>query len=163
MPIDPAGPRCHCGQWGCLEVMASGPALARQWPAGASAPSVARALVEAAARGDRAAIAVRDGLAGHLADAISRLALTVDPDLVVLGGGVADAGGDLLLDAVTDALRHLADEAPVLATMGLPDRVTLVPGGVPAGALGAALAARRQLIRRLEPAGGAPFEVLEAM
>jgi glucokinase len=163
VPVDPLGPRCHCGQRGCLEVMASGPALARQWPAGADAPSVARALLEAAARGDGAAVAVRDALAGHLAEAIAGLALTVDPDLVVLGGGVADAGGDLLIEAVTGALSARADEAPVLAAMDLPGRVALVPLGVPAGALGAALAARRQLIRRLGPADGAPFEVLEAM
>ena len=163
LSVDPTGPRCHCGQRGCLEVMASGPALARQWPAGSAAPSVARALVEAAARGDRAAVAVRDGLAAHLADAISRLALTVDPDLVVLGGGVAEAGGELLVEAVSAALWRLADEAPVLATMELPDRVALVPSGVPAGALGAALAARRQLVPRIEPALGSPFEVLEAM
>lgn len=161
--VDPKGPRCHCGQRGCLEVMASGPALARQWPAGAAAPSVARALLEAAAHGDRAARTVRDALAGHLADAIARLALTVDPDLVVLGGGVAEAGGDMLVQAVGAALVERADEAPVLATMDLPGRVALVPSGVPAGALGAALAARRQLIRRLGPAEGAPFEVLEAM
>jgi glucokinase len=161
--VDPNGPRCHCGQRGCLEVMASGPALARQWPAGAGAPSVARALLEAAARGDRAARTVRDALAGHLADAVARLALTVDPDLVVLGGGVSEAGGDMLVQAVNEALADRAKEAPVLATMDLPGRMALVPSGVPAGALGAALAARRQLIRRLGPAGGAPFEVLEAM
>ena len=50
--------------------------------------------------------------------------------------------------------------------MGLPGRVTLVPGGVPVGALGAALAARKHVIRRLDaraPLGTAPFEVLEAM
>jgi glucokinase len=161
--VDPQGPRCHCGQRGCLEVLASGPAIARQWPAGADAPSVAAALLDAAARGDRTAMAVRDALAGHLADAIARLALTVDPDLVVLGGGVADAGREALVEAVSGALSARADEAPVLASMNLPRRVALVPAGVPAGALGAALAARRQLIRRLGSADVAPFEVLEAM
>ena len=162
VPVDPAGPECHCGQRGCLEALASGPALARRWPAGADAPSVASALLDAAARGDRDAIEVRDSIAGHLADAVVNLALTVDPDVIVLGGGVAEAG-DGLLDAITAALVVRAEQATFLAGLDLPSRVALVPGNVPVGALGAALAARRQVIRRLDVVAGAPFEVLEAM
>jgi predicted NBD/HSP70 family sugar kinase len=164
--VDPDGPLCHCGQRGCLEMLASGPALLRRWPAGEGAPSVAAALLDAAAAGDRDAIEVRDSVAGYLADAVVRLALTVDPDLIVLGGGVADAG-PALLEAIVDALTERAAAAPVLASMGLVERVTLVPGGVPVGALGAALAARKHVIRRLDavgaPLGTAPFEALEAM
>jgi glucokinase len=164
--VDPDGPLCHCGQRGCLEMPASGPALLRRWPAGEGAPSVAAALLDAAAAGDRDAIEVRDSVAGYLADAVVRLALTVDPDLIVLGGGVADAG-PALLEAIVDALAERAAAAPVLASMGLVERVTLVPGGVPVGALGAAPAARQHVIRRLDavgaPLGTAPFEALEAM
>jgi predicted NBD/HSP70 family sugar kinase len=164
--VDPEGPLCHCGQRGCLEMLASGPALLRRWPAGAGAPSVAAALLDAAAAGDREAIEVRDSVAGHLADAVIRLALTVDPDMVVLGGGVAEAGPGLL-EAIVNALVERAEAAPVLAAMGLADRVTVVPCGVPVGALGAALAARKHVIRRLDAigagAGTVPFEALEAM
>ena len=162
VPVDPTGPECHCGQRGCLEMLASGPALARRWPAGAGAPSVAAALLEAAAAGDADAVAVLDSVAGHLADAVINLALTVDPDLIVLGGGVAEAGTGLL-DAITAALAERAAHAPVLAGLDLTSRVALVPGGVPVGALGAALAARRQVVRHLDVVAGAPTEVLEAM
>jgi glucokinase len=162
LPVDPEGPTCDCGQRGCLEAVASGPALARRWPPGHGAPSVSAALLDAAAAGDGSAIAVRDQVAGHLADAVALLAQTVDPDLVVLGGGVAEAG-DPLLDAVVHALNERADRSPVVAALELTGRVALVPDGVPVGALGAALAARRQVMTRLDAVAGPAFEVREAM
>jgi predicted NBD/HSP70 family sugar kinase len=162
LPVDPEGPVCECGQRGCLEAVASGPALARRWPPGHGAGSVSAALLDAAAAGDGDAIEVRDRVAGHLADAVALLAQTVDPDLVVLGGGVADAG-DALLDAVIHALSVRADRSPVVAALELTGRVALVPDGVPVGALGAALAARRQITTRLDAVAGPSFEVREAM
>ena len=162
LPVDPDGPTCDCGQRGCLEAVASGPALARRWPPGDGAPSVTSALLDAAAAGDGTAIEVRDAVAGHLADAVAMLAQTVDPDLVVLGGGVAEAG-DPLLDAVVRALAERAERSPVVAALDLTDRVALVPDGVPVGALGAALAARRQVMTRLDAVAGPAFEVREAM
>jgi glucokinase len=162
LPVDPEGPACDCGQRGCLEAVASGPALARDWPPGHGARSVSAALLDAAAAGDGSAIAVRDQVAGHLADAVALLAQTVDPDMVVLGGGVAEAG-DPLLDAVIRALTERADRSPVVAALELTDRVALVPDGVPVGALGAALAARRQVMTRLDAVAGPAFEVREAM
>ena len=104
----------------------------------------AASLLAAAERGDPAAVAVLAEVAGHLAGAVALLAQTVDPELVVLGGGVADAGPGLLV-AVQDALRARAARSPVLAAIQLADRVALVPEGVPAGALGAAVVARRHL------------------
>jgi hypothetical protein len=50
-----------------------------------------------------------------------------------------------LLDAVVDALHARAERSPVLAALDLAGRVALVPEGVPAGALGAALLARAHL------------------
>jgi hypothetical protein len=70
-------------------------------------------------------------------------AQTVDPDVIVLGGGVAAAGPGLL-EAVRRALRHRAARSPVLAAIDLANRVALVPD-VHAGALGAAVFARRHL------------------
>jgi predicted NBD/HSP70 family sugar kinase len=162
LPVDPSGPMCDCGQRGCLEAVASGPALARRWPPGQGAASVVGAMLAAAAAGDESAVSVRDAVAGHLADAVALLAQTVDPDLVVLGGGVVDAG-EGLIEAVRAALDERARRAPVLADLELSQRVTSVPSGVPAGALGAALAARRQTSRRLEAVAGRPLEVREAM
>jgi glucokinase len=146
LPIDPHGPPCECGQRGCLEAVASGTAIAARWPAPDGAVTAASALLTAARQGDAGAAAVLDEVAGHLAGAVALLAQTVDPEVVVLGGGVADAGPGLLA-AVQDALRRRASRSPVLAAIHLADRVALVPDGVPAGALGAAVVARGHLER----------------
>jgi glucokinase len=146
LPIDPHGPLCECGQRGCLEAVASGTAIAARWPAPDGAVTAASALLTAARQGDAGAAAVLDEVAGHLAGAVALLAQTVDPEVVVLGGGVADAGPGLLA-AVQDALRRRASRSPVLAAIHLADRVALVPDGVPAGALGAAVVALGHLER----------------
>jgi len=144
LPIDPHGPVCECGQRGCLEALASGAAIAARWPVGDGEVAATASLLAAAAAGDPAARAVLDEVAGNLAGAVALLAQTVDPEVIVLGGGVADAGPGLL-DAVRTALHQRASMSPVLTAIDLADRVALVPDGVPAGALGAAVLARRHL------------------
>jgi predicted NBD/HSP70 family sugar kinase len=157
LPVDPHGPLCECGQRGCLEALASGTAIAQRWPAGDGTPPTRRdlsaeplgatpSLLAAAAAGDPAAIDVLDEVAGYLAGAVALLAQTVDPEVIVLGGGVAESGAGLL-DAVRDALRRRAVRSPVLGAINLAERVALVPEGVPAGAVGAAVLARHHLGR----------------
>ncbi|KAB2813462.1 ROK family protein [Pimelobacter simplex] len=137
IPVDPAGPRCECGQVGCLETMASGSALAALWPSGSGQPA-GQALFDAAAAGDAEAVAVRDRFAARVADAVRLVALTVDPAVVVLGGGVAQVG-DRLRVAVAHALAEQAAASPFLRSLDLPGRLRLAPLDVPVAALGAAL------------------------
>jgi predicted NBD/HSP70 family sugar kinase len=137
IPVDPAGPRCSCGQRGCLETLASGSAIAASWPS-ADGVSPGTALFAAAATGDAAAVAVRDAFAGHVASAVRLLVLTCDIEVVVLGGGVTDLGADLL-DAVVAALHRQAAGSPFLTALQLPERVAIVPPGSSVAAIGAAL------------------------
>jgi glucokinase len=137
VPVDPAGPLCSCGQRGCLELRASGSALSAAWPAQGDVPP-AEALFAAAAAGNSEAVAARDRFAAGVADAIRMLALAVDPGAIIIGGGVAHVG-EPLLAAVTSALRSQAAASPFLAALGLADRVRLLPGQLPVGAIGAAL------------------------
>jgi glucokinase len=157
LPVDPSGPLCECGQRGCLEAVASGTAIAKRWPLAGGAASAASELLAAAAAGDGVAAEVRDEVAAYLAGAVALIAQTVDPQIIVLGGGVAEAGAPLL-DAVVDALHTRAERSPVLAALDLAGRVALVPEGVPAGALGAALLARARLaadsVRAAADSGG---------
>ena len=134
IPVDPAGPVCPCGQRGCLELAASGSGLARAWGGGDSV----RALFEAAAGGEPEALAVRDRLVEHVAAAVRLLVLTVDPDRVVIGGGLSSLGDDLL-GAVRAVLGGWAASSGFLAMLDLPDRVEVLPAGFPAAAVGAAL------------------------
>ena len=149
MAVDPNGPLCGCGNRGCWEQYASGTALGRLGRAVAAAgeaPSlVARAggdadaigshlVASAAADGDEAASRVLDEFARWVAIGLAGLVNTVDPDLVVIGGGLVREG-DLVLDPVR---AHLAPRI-----MGAEHRpaVPVVPAstGPAAAAIGAAL------------------------
>ena len=149
VPVDPAGPLCRCGQRGCLEMLASGSAIAVAWPA-QGGRSAAESLFGAAETGDPTAVRVRDAVAGHLASAVRLLVLTCDVEIVVLGGGVTDVG-TALLTAVREALVRQAAGSSFLASLELPDRIASVPAGSTVAAVGAALAGRAAV----PPAAGA--------
>lgn len=136
IPIDPAGAECACGQRGCLETVASGSGIARQWPT--ADPLPARSLFEAAAAGDGEARAIKDRLAEGIAAAVRVLVLAVDVDTVVIGGGLSHLGEALLGD-VHEVLEEWERSSPFLASLALPRRVRLVPPGSPVAALGAAI------------------------
>ena len=82
------GPHCWCGQYGCLETYISGPSLARDCdgPAAHDASSIpARA-----AAGERRAQDALDRHADRFARGLSVVINTLDPDVVVLGGGLSN-------------------------------------------------------------------------
>ena len=83
---------------------------------------------------------MRTTIADHLAAAVQLLVLTVDVDVVVLGGGVSEVGEQLRL-AVANGLSQRGRTSPFLASLNLPSRITLAPTGRPIAALGAALLA----------------------
>ncbi|WP_223691715.1 ROK family protein [Leifsonia poae] len=136
IPVDPNGALCACGQRGCLETVASGSGIARQWRT--DDPLPVRALFAAAADGDEEARAIKARLAAGIASAVRVLVLTVDVETVVIGGGLSHLGDRLLCD-VHEVLASWAQASPFLASLALPDRVRLVPEGSLAAAIGAAL------------------------
>ncbi|MGD8192895.1 ROK family protein [Herbiconiux sp. P18] len=140
IPVDPNGMLCPCGQRGCLETLASGTAIARRWsPHDATGDEIpARSLMAAADAGDPEAVAIRGLLVDNVAAAVRVLVLTVDVEVVMIGGGLSNLG-QWLLDEVRRVLASWAEESPFLASLGLESRVLLVPAGFPAAAVGAAL------------------------
>ncbi|MBK5224337.1 MAG: ROK family protein [Acidimicrobiia bacterium] len=110
MVIDPTGPRCGCGQVGCWEQRASGSALgdlARAAVDEGRAPGLAALVgpgdavsgeqaVAAAAAGDPAGLAVLDEFARWVALGLAALVNALDPAVVVIGGGVVEAGAVLM-------------------------------------------------------------------
>ena len=137
VPVDPGGPACPCGQRGCLETVASGGAVARAWPS-VGVPA-ARAVLDAADAGDARALALCARLCSGLALAVRMLVCTVDVEVVVLGGGVAELG-ERLAEKVREHLEHVAQGSPFLAALDLPARLVTTAPGVPVAAIGAALA-----------------------
>ena len=110
MVVEVEGPSCSCGGRGCVEAIASGPHLAawarEQGWEGRQAHD-ARELADAAAAGDGIALrAFRRG-SRAIAAMIASVGAVCDLDLVVIGGGVADAG-PVLFDPLREALRDYA-------------------------------------------------------
>ena len=95
------GPSCYCGKSGCLETFISGPGLARDYAGRAELePGAADAgqIVRRAARGDRAAEAALERYAHRLARGLATVINLIDPDAIVLGGGLSNVA--LLYEAV---------------------------------------------------------------
>lgn len=135
-PVEAEGPPCPCGLHGCLDVVASGKAIARLWPT-PSGRSPFRHLTEAATDGDPQAVMVRHRIGRHLAAAVYLLTVTYDIGRIVVGGGVAELG-DQLLAVINDGIDDLAKRSDLVRSLDLGDRVSLRPDG-PVAAVGAAL------------------------
>ena len=145
--VEPEGVSCRCGQRGCLETVAAGPALATAWPQG-DPGRAASSLFTSAAQGDTAARAVANRITHHLATAIHWLAAAYDVSTIYLGGGVATAGPPFL-EAVREALVRAAGNSNLAALTLAPARVRLAPSGDHHGAVGAATLAARHFVLAL--------------
>lgn len=143
--VDPGGPLCGCGARGCLEAVASGPAIAAagvrllrsgQAPAlfdltgGDAGQVTAETMGEAARAGDEAVTKELERIAGLVGVAAANVVVTLHPELIVLGGGVAGLG-DVLFDGVR---RTIADRVRVFPTDGV--RVEPAALGTDAGLAG---------------------------
>lgn len=83
------GPPCYCGRAGCIETFLSGPGLARDYIVLGGDDLSAAEVAERAEKGDARAVACLDRYARRLARAIASVINVVDPDVVVLGGGLS--------------------------------------------------------------------------
>jgi len=132
--VDPDGPVCVCGGIGCLEAISSGRSLAawarEQGFAGGDGTAVA--VADAAARGDRIAVAAFRRAGAALGMAIAGTVTLLDLDVVVIGGGVA-AAGPLLFEPLAAAYTRYA-------ALGFASAPRVVPAtlGGSAGLIGAA-------------------------
>lgn len=88
-PEEYPGPRCWCGLNGCLETWLSGPALARDHQIETGERCDANQIAEMAARGNSRSLASLDRHASRLARGLAVVANLIDPDVIVLGGGLS--------------------------------------------------------------------------
>ncbi len=141
-PVEPSGPRCECGLKGCLEALASGNAISRNWPAKGGVSSAA-GLLAAAEAGDHGAMAVRQRLGHHLAMAAYLITVAYDIDPIVIGGGVAEVGPELMA-LIKHELEYIGDQSAFAKGLRIGDRLALRPDG-PVGPVGAAVMAIDEL------------------
>ncbi|MER6500237.1 ROK family protein [Streptomyces sp. NPDC001455] len=132
--VRPDGPECGCGQRGCLETLASASAVTRAWAAASGDPAADAAdCAKAVESGDPAAVEVWrdavDALAAGLVTAVTLL----DPRMLIIGGGLAEAGETLFTP-----LRAAVEER--VTFQKLPHIVPAALGDT-AGCLGAGLLA----------------------
>jgi fructokinase len=98
-PDEWPGPPCYCGRSGCIETFLSGQGLAADHQRHRGAALDGPAIAAGAAAGDAACRATLDRYAERLARALAGIINILDPDAIVLGGGLS-------------SLRHLYDEVP---------------------------------------------------
>jgi glucokinase len=143
--IETEGRRCKCGNYGCLEAYASGPAIAERARealergsesvlpklAGSAAAITAQHVYNAAREGDALAREVVRDTARYLGAGIANILNLLNPDVVVLAGGVTAAGEELLTPLRLEVRRRAFKPAV--------DAARIVPGelGSRAGVVGA--------------------------
>jgi len=84
------GLQCYCGRYGCIETFLSGPGLERDYAQAAGSAARVPDIVAAAERGETAALSALERYADRLARALAAVINVLDPDIVVLGGGVSN-------------------------------------------------------------------------
>ncbi|MGQ9365151.1 ROK family protein [Azospirillum sp. ST 5-10] len=100
------GPACYCGKRGCLETFVSGPGFAADHAAATGQPLPAETIVARAAAGDAAARASLERLADRIARGLATVVGVLDPDVVVLGGGLSNVA--FLYDALPPLVERWA-------------------------------------------------------
>jgi glucokinase len=108
--IDAGGPKCNCGKRGCLEALASGTAIVRDYirRAGIRSPGkrkaiTAKAVFERAKQGDGIAKKVVADAARALGIGIANVFNLINPELILIGGGISRAGATLIKPAAAHA------------------------------------------------------------
>jgi glucokinase len=164
----PGGPRCVCGSTGCLELVASGTAVAQRARDDARQGSAAGLLaasgkpwreltavdvVHAAESGERYALDLLESAGDAVGRAIAGLGAALDPEVVFLSGSFGHAAATFIIPAIE---RRVSAQHTYPKARPLPD-IRPDSRGPDAAAIGAALLARSRLeaaADRLEPRQG---------
>ncbi len=143
--VDEDGPYCNCGNYGCLEVLASGPAIAKEARKliKRGRKSIISELVnnnlnkidgetvfEAAEKDDLLSQQVFQTAGSYLGIGIANMVNIIDPELLILGGGVSNAE-EYLIDNLKGVLKHkVLGELPDIKTAKLSEYAGAVGASV---------------------------------
>jgi glucokinase len=130
MTIDPNGPECHCGKKGCLESFISSYGLSTRYKLLSGEGFSVEEIFDKAKKGEETALKVVNEFGFYLGIGIKNIVEALDPDIVVLGGGITKAGDIVLrLIETNQSFCSRPFENVKIAIGMLPDK---------AGAIGAA-------------------------
>lgn len=141
MTLQEDGPQCGCGNYGCLEALSSGTAIARRAKEAIETGAetslkqyqelTSYEVFKEAASGDKVASEVLNKALNYLGIGIANIITSFDPEVVVIGGGVSKAG-DVVFDKVKEVVRKRCFTT-------LADNTKIVPAklGTDAGVIGA--------------------------
>lgn len=140
------GEICGCGNTGCVEAVASGPSIVKQAELylmtgkstkfkelAAGSPITPEIVAEAALQGDGVAIKIFERTGYWIGIALSSVVNLLNPEVIIVGGGVAQAG-DLLLDPIRETISKRAMKISAEAVHVIPAQL-----GNSAGVVGASL------------------------
>jgi len=156
--VDPQGPRCHCGNLGCVEAMAAGPAIARAATEAAESgesPLLKQMLdergalklldvAEASRTGDAAANAIVQRSGALVGQMLAAVVNFYNPSHIFIGGGIQKIG-PLFLAAVRQSVYH---RSLALSTRHL--EIQYTPLGERAGLIGAGVLGMQESLRMRE-------------
>ncbi|GAA0078934.1 ROK family protein [Clostridium sp. CTA-5] len=141
MTVAPDGPRCNCGNIGCVEATSSGTAIGKRGQEAVSTKvetslrkydhiTSYEVFVEAAA-GDEVAKDIIDNALNYLGIAVANAVSIFDPEIIIIGGGVSKAG-----EVVFDTVRKVVNKR---CFKSMAESVKIVPAGLgtDAGVIGA--------------------------
>ena len=139
--VDPNGPRCNCGNLGCLEAMSSGTAIAKKGKEAVSTnvetslkkhdTVTSYEVFKEAEAGDEVAKDIIDNALTYLGIGVANAIATFDPEMIIIGGGVSKAG-----DIVFDTLKKVVNKR---CFKSMAESCEIVPAGLgsDAGVVGA--------------------------
>ncbi|MGD9143829.1 MAG: ROK family protein [Dehalococcoidia bacterium] len=158
MTVDVSGPDCDCGNTGCLEVLASGKAIAREavrridngessllveMVNGKIEDITAEDVVDAEREGDLLAGEVLTGASHYLGVGLVNIVNIFNPEMIIIGGGLAETG-DLLLGLAKEIVDKRAYGISARSV-----RIVTAALGNEAGVYGAAVYANEHIVRRM--------------
>ena len=129
------GPSCYCGKHGCIETFLSGPGMTADHERHTRRRAKPREIAHAADRGDTAAIATMERYERRMARALASVINVLDPDVIVLGGGMSK------IDRLYENVPRLWGQWVFAATGSTPDvwtRLARAKHGDASGVRGAA-------------------------
>jgi glucokinase len=140
--VQPDGPYCNCGNYGCAEVLASGTAIAKAAQTAISKGKItslttyekptAYEVFKEAEKGDSVACNIRNKALTYLGICVANTIMAFDPQKVIIGGGVAQAGS-MVFERIDEVVKERC-----LAIMSENTQVLPASLGTDAGVIGAA-------------------------